>query len=159
VQGGGGCVSVWGCISGGARGPLVLYSGSVDGPAYIKIIEEALPMFIENTFGSSNKEWMFMHDNAPPHRSKYSNQWFKNNSIPLIKWPATSPDLNPIEWIWDYIDKQLRKMKPKNVIQLQQMVQDIWHSVTPIRCQTLVDSMPNRINQCIKSRGGTFSKY
>jgi len=74
VQGGGGGVSVWGCISGGVRGPLVMCSGNVDGPAYIKIIEGALSLFIANTFDSSNKEWVFMHDNAPPHRSIYADQ-------------------------------------------------------------------------------------
>ncbi|CAM4976400.1 unnamed protein product [Rotaria socialis] len=71
VQGGEGSISVWGCMAGGARGPLVIYSGKVDGRAYVKIIEELLPSFIENAFDSSNKNWMFMHDNAPPHRSKY----------------------------------------------------------------------------------------
>ncbi|CAF4526349.1 unnamed protein product [Rotaria socialis] len=72
VQGGGGSISVWGCMAGGARGPLVIYSGKVDGRAYVSIIEEALPSFIENGFGSSNKNWMFMHDNAPSHQSKYT---------------------------------------------------------------------------------------
>ncbi|CAF3364833.1 unnamed protein product [Rotaria socialis] len=72
MQGGGGSISVWGCMVGGARGPLVIYSGKVDGPAYVKIIEEALPSFIENAFESSNKNWMFLHDNAPLHRSKYT---------------------------------------------------------------------------------------
>ncbi|CAF4622808.1 unnamed protein product, partial [Rotaria socialis] len=69
MQGGGGSISVWGCMVGGARGPLVIYSGKFDGPAYVKIIEEALPSFIENPFESSNKNWMFLHDNAPLHRS------------------------------------------------------------------------------------------
>jgi hypothetical protein len=50
-------------------------------------------------------------------------------------------------------------MKPQNVTQLRQMIQDIWNSVTAMRCQKLVDSMPSRINQFIKSRGGTFKKY
>ena len=50
VQGGGGHVIVWGCMSGGARGSLVIYYGKVDGPAYIKIFEGSLPTFIENPF-------------------------------------------------------------------------------------------------------------
>ncbi|CAF4153084.1 unnamed protein product [Rotaria sp. Silwood2] len=113
------------CISGAARGPLVMYSGNVNGSAYIKIIEEALPMFIENTFDPSNKNWAFMPDNAPPHISKYVMKWCKDNQIDVLKWPATSPDLNRIENLWDHIDKELRKMKPKNVIELQDMIQDI----------------------------------
>ena len=54
VQGGSDCVSVWGCIAGGARGSLVVYPGKLNGSAYLKVIEEVLPLFIENTFNSSN---------------------------------------------------------------------------------------------------------
>ncbi|CAF2057629.1 unnamed protein product [Rotaria magnacalcarata] len=60
MQGGGGGISVWGCMVGGARGPLVIYSGKVDGPAYVKIMEEALPSFIENAFESS-QQWQNSH--------------------------------------------------------------------------------------------------
>ena len=125
VQGGGGSVSIRGCMSGGARGPLVMYSGNLNSRAYIQLIEEALSMFIDNTFDSSNKQWQFMQDSASPHRSAYSIKWFKNHKIPLLKWPSTSSDLNPIENLWDYMDKELQKMKPKNVTELQQMVQNI----------------------------------
>ncbi|CAF4587532.1 unnamed protein product, partial [Rotaria socialis] len=50
VQGGGGTVSVWECMSGDARGPIMIYTDKMNGPAYIKTIQDALPMFIENTF-------------------------------------------------------------------------------------------------------------
>ena len=39
----GSCVSVWGCIAGGVRGPLVMYPGKLNGGAYVKVIEEAFP--------------------------------------------------------------------------------------------------------------------
>ena len=77
----------------------------------------------------------------------------------MLKSPATSPDLNPIENLWEYIDKKLQKMKPKNIDKLQQMIQDIWCSVTLMYCQQLVNCMSGRIKQCIKFRGGTFKKY
>ncbi|CAM4876624.1 unnamed protein product [Rotaria socialis] len=91
VQDGGGSISVWECMASGARGPLVTYSGKVDGRAYVKIIEEALPSFIENAFDSSNKNWMFMRDNAPPHRSKYTMKWLQDKGIKVMEWPVTSP--------------------------------------------------------------------
>ncbi|CAF4907448.1 unnamed protein product [Rotaria socialis] len=90
VQGGGGSIRSGGCMAGGARGPLVIYSGKVDERAYVKILEEALPSFIENAFDSSNKNWMSMHDNALPHQSKYTMKWFQDKCIKAMKWPAIS---------------------------------------------------------------------
>jgi hypothetical protein len=46
VQGGGGSVTVCGCMSGSARGSLKIYSERVNGPAYININKDELPMFI-----------------------------------------------------------------------------------------------------------------
>ncbi|CAF4884106.1 unnamed protein product [Rotaria socialis] len=104
--------------------------GGVDGRAYVKIIEKFLPSFIENAFDSSNKNWIFMHDNAPPHRSKYTMKWLQDK-----------------ENLWDHIDKKLTQMKPTNVTQSEQMVQTIWSGITYLQCKTLVDSMPCHINQ------------
>ena len=52
-----------------------------------------------------------MHDNAPPHRSNHTLEWLENKSIKVMKRPAISSDLNPIENLSDLIDKKLKKMK------------------------------------------------
>ena len=50
-------------------------------------------------------------------------------------------------------------MKLTNVKELEQMIQTIWDRITCLQCKVLVDSMPRRIDRCIKCDGGTFSKY
>ena len=67
VQGGGGVVSVWRCMSRGARGPLMIQNCKLNGPTSINIIKEALSMFIQNTFDPNNTDWVYMHDNAPQY--------------------------------------------------------------------------------------------
>ena len=69
-------------MSSGARGRLVTYSGKVNGPAYVKIIEEILLLFIEYTFD----DFVFMHDNTPSHRSKFAIQCLKSKRIKILKW-------------------------------------------------------------------------
>ena len=70
-----------------------------------------------------------------------------------------SHGLNSIENLWDFIDKKLKKMKPTNVKELEQMIQTIWTGITCLQCKVLIDLMSRRIDRCIKSVGGTFSKY
>ena len=50
-------------------------------------------------------------------------------------------------------------MKPIHVKELEQMIQTIWNEITCLQHNVLVDSMPRRIDWCIKSIGGIFSKY
>ena len=70
VQGDGGHVSIWGCMSGGASAPLIIYSGKINEPAYIEIIEEALPTFIEtHSIHQINNEYscrIMHHDTDRP---------------------------------------------------------------------------------------------
>ncbi len=52
---------------------------------------------------------IFQQDNAPPHKAKCVNNWFKAQNISLMDWPPQSPDLNIIENVWNYLDVQVRK--------------------------------------------------
>lgn len=159
MQNGGGCVSVWGCMTSAGIGPLVFYEDRVNGPAYIQIIGDVLPRFIRDTYGMKHDNWAYMQDNAPPHKSKFAMNYFERHNIPLLVWPASSPDLNPIESLWDMIDNRLKEMRPKTLAELQTMIMTIWTGFDAHTCKNLVDSMPRRLKHCKMVKGGTMSKY
>jgi transposase len=115
-------------------------------------------MFIDNAFDRHTDEVLFKHDNAPAYRSGFTNKWFKDNKINLLRWPPSSPHLNPIENLCDHIDKQLRKMKPRNVDELREIIETLWFGVATMCCKKLVDSMPSRIQRCLLARSKSFSK-
>ena len=132
-------------------GNLVFYEGSVNGQSYIQLVGDSLIGFIDS--------FVFTQDDAPPHESKHAMNFFEQNQISITRWLATSPDLNPIENMWNIIDNQLKSMRPNSLVQLQTMVQHIWTDTDPANCKGLVASMPRRLKSCQLVKGGTMSKY
>ena len=71
-----------------------------------------------------------------------------------MPWPARSPDLNPIEHLWTWIDQKLNEKEIKNMGDLKNGIRDAWLNIPADLCQKLVESMPKRILACIKAKGG-----
>ena len=49
-----------------------------------------------------------MHDNARPHVARTCRQFLNRNNVNVLPWPAVSPDMKPIEHIWDYPGRKVR---------------------------------------------------
>ncbi len=67
-----------------------------------------------------------------------------------------SPDLNPIEHLWDVVEREIRIMdvQPTNLLQLRDAIMSIWTKISEECFQHLVESMPRRIKAVLKAKGG-----
>ena len=99
-----------------------------------------------------------MQDNAPCHTTSTVKQFFEEQYLIVMKWPAQSPDLNPIENLWKIIGETVMARKPTNVADLWQKLQEEWNKITPEQCAKLVASCGQRCAQVIQNKG-IFTSY
>jgi transposase len=151
-------VMIWGCFTKNELGPLVRLEGRVTANIYIEMLENYLIPFINDL--ENKDDYTFQEDNAPIHTAKIAKKWKSDNNIKSLPWPAQSPDLNPIENLWDELERQVRKHKPlpKNPNNLWEILQEEWLKLDVNKYKNLVDSMPRRIEAVIINKGNP-TKY
>ena len=157
--GDGGSVLFWGCIT--ANGPgygTTVMDGSVDSTIYVDILQTSLLDILEY-YDMDRNVIRFQQDNATPHTSGITQDWFSANGFifeTIRDWPAQSPDLNPIEHVWYQLKRRLNTYltRPTTKEELEARVTSEWYKFTKNDCLKYIDSMPARIKAVIRSGGG-----
>jgi hypothetical protein len=97
--------------------------------------------------------WIFQHDNDPKHKARINQTYLANIGVNVLDWPAQSPDLNPIENLWNHLDRHLQNRDCNNEEELFNALKGGWESITAEYVEKLVDSMPNRCAAVIAANG------
>ena len=87
---------------------------------------------------------LFQQDNARPHAARVTIDYLEQNNINVLQWPSKSPDLNPIEHLWDQLGKRVRQRQPspQTIDQLRKMLQQEWRTISRNNVINLIESMP-----------------
>jgi hypothetical protein len=69
-----------------------------------------------------------MDDIARPHRSRAATTYFQSEAVTALPWQVMSPDLNPIEHAWDFLDRRVQAFEPhvQNLRQLETALHRHW---------------------------------
>ncbi|GFX30331.1 transposable element Tcb2 transposase [Trichonephila clavipes] len=146
-------VLVWGGIMLGSRTGLHIFdAGSVNG---IRYCNEILLPYVRLFRGAMGLQFLFLFDNAPCHRTVAAKQLLESEDIERMDWPARSPDLNPIEHVWDFLGRRLaiRTLPPVTIRELRLALQDEWTAMPQQLIDTLILSMGRRCETCLAVRG------
>ena len=159
VKFGGGSLMVWGCMGWNGVGILAEVEGKMNAEQYVSILEGSLLPSMKNS-GIPKESIIFQQDNDPKHSSKRAQDWLNSHGIKLLDWPAQSPDISPIEHLWQILKKKLNSYpRPsRGIWELWERIEVEWGKIEVEECQRLIESMPRRIEAVIKAKGG-HTKY
>lgn len=148
---GGGSVMMWAAISDTGRTELVHVNGTLTAQRYCdEILQQHLVPIMQNNGR------MFQHDNARPHTARITTAFLQHNNIPVLPWPSKSPDLNPIEHLWDELDRCVRQRQPapQSLQQLVDALKAEWTNIPQQVIRNLTSSMGRRCQAVIDTHGG-----
>jgi len=142
-------------------------------------ITKGLCLFWEKDWGSINQttyservvplihRWLRLHpdlrlmqDYAPGHNGGATLEELRDRGIIIIEWPPYSPDLNPIETVWNKMKDYIAANFPEKMTynQLRAAVYEVWESITPEFLHDLLDEMHKRCEAVIAVQGG-YTRY
>nr|CAH7725867.1 unnamed protein product [Callosobruchus chinensis] len=90
-----------------------------------------------------------MDDNARPHRTRAVQQALENGNIVRLEWPAMSPNMNPIEHVWDYVSRAIfnRNNPPRSTQELIVAATEEWENIPQEKTIFIIEfSAPAEVN-------------
>ncbi|OQR88238.1 hypothetical protein ACHHYP_20316 [Achlya hypogyna] len=103
-------------------------------------------------------DFVFQQDNASIHVRYETTGWLDDQEITRLKWPALSPDFNPIENLWAIMERKVyangRQFTSREA--LKSAVLKVWDEIPQETFFMLVDSMTNRCAEVLLKRGNNI---
>ena len=159
-QQGGGGVMIWaGIVHRTIIGPFKVDEGvKLNSVSYCAFLEKTFLQWYKAQPRSFKTKCTFMHDNAPSHASRLTKQFLEGKRIKgdrIMEWPASSPDLNPIENVWSILKRKLYEggKQYRNKLDLWEAIKSIFAEVAPEEIDNLTNSMDDRLVKVIEGKG------
>jgi hypothetical protein len=144
----------WASFHGNTKGPTVFWEkdwGTINSASYCEHIVPVIHGWMRMNPGLS-----FMQDGAPGHRAQSTIDDLIERGI-KEDWPPFSPDLNPIETVWNWMKDYIQQNYGHLTLsydRLREVVREAWDSITINQLEELIDSMTERCQDVIDAKGG-----
>ncbi len=146
---------VWGAICHNGRTELITVRGTLTSDRYCQeVIVPFVVPFIQGRNGM-----IFQQDNARAHSARNTQAVLAEHNVQTLHWPAKSPDLSPIEHMWDILGRRVRERNDvHNVRDLERVLHEEWRNVPVANVNKLIASMRRRCVAVI-DRDGLHTRY
>ncbi len=126
----------------------------MDAKLYVEILNDDLLGTLKD-LEINKKDIYFQQDNNPKHTSCLAQDWFKQKKLDKLDWPASSPDMNIIENLWEYLERRVctQSPLPRNSEEMWVALQEEWESIEEGYVKRLYQSMPESVAALIKAKG------
>ena len=106
---------------------------------YVEILEQTLLPFIHTTFPDAHK---LVQDNDAKHTSVYARTWTEENGVVWWKTPPESPNINPIENLWQELKEYIgREVKPRVKQEPVHGIFSFWQTVDVAKCNKYINHL------------------
>jgi transposase len=155
VQQGGSGQMLWGCMSFYSFGPLVVINGHIDGEQYLEMLQDTVKPEMDAS-RDLGRVLTFQQDNAKPHKARPVMEFLERWGYELLIWPPQSPDLSPIENIWNIMKMKMkaRRPRPRTKATMRDAMLEIWGEIEDITRKNLIMTFRDRCSKCIRENGG-----
>ncbi|CAH2011764.1 unnamed protein product [Acanthoscelides obtectus] len=112
---------------------------------------------VHHTVGVMVWDPTFQQDNARPHVARVTIDFFQHNDVILLPWSPRSPDLSPIEHVWDMMGRRLLNLQrpPQTLEALREELVVAWNEIPQEDIDHLIRSMPRRVGECVAHQGAS----
>jgi transposase len=147
-------VHLWGCFSASGLGYSYIFNENLDAKLLKSILSTHLIPSAQLLFPQDPpQQWWLLQDNDPKHRSREIRSWLHNHGTTCLDFPPYSPDLNPMENLWNDMARRVELRLAETVEQLQHVVAEEWAATSTELLKKLAHSMPNRGQAVIDAKG------
>jgi len=150
-----GKVSLWGCICAEGLGHAELYAGSLDSTRHRDILRHSLIKTLRQFYPSG--PWNFQQDNVRFHTTPETVTYLHERGVTLIEWPPWSPDLNPIENLWNVLKARVYARFAQSLEEMEQFIREEWAAVDLNFISHICRSMPLRLQLLLDNNGHKIS--
>ena len=151
-------INVWGAVGSHMKSKLYYYDTNLKSTLYQSILSNRLQsknlIYAPTCRSNLRKTWEFLQDNASYHKTQMVMETIENTvGDRWIDHPSKSPDLNPMENIWSYLDSKVKAGKATTIRGLKRLLTRAWNDLEWSYITKFTSSMDRRLQECIECKG------